>query len=98
MEKLGVLGFVLMENVGRGCVDVLCCEVIFEFVLIFCGVGNNVGDGFVMVCYLVIWGVEVMCVIFVFVNLLFSDVGYNFVIVKKVVCISWYYLELLLVV
>jgi NAD(P)H-hydrate epimerase len=48
---LGVPGVVLMENAGRG-----CCEIIIQElkkrggskVCIFCGTGNNGGDGFVI--------------------------------------------------
>jgi NAD(P)H-hydrate epimerase len=51
INTLGVPGVVLMENAGRG-----CCEVIVEQlkklgssrVCIFCGTGNNGGDGFVI--------------------------------------------------
>ncbi len=49
-KKLGITGAVLMENAGRGCVDIL--EKIFPVrnlkVMIFCGPGNNGGDGFVI--------------------------------------------------
>jgi NAD(P)H-hydrate epimerase len=39
---------VLMENAGRGCADVLCVEGIQGRVVIFCGKGNNGGDGLVL--------------------------------------------------
>jgi hydroxyethylthiazole kinase-like uncharacterized protein yjeF len=48
-SKLGIPDIVLMENAGRGCVDVL--EKYYEpnrlKVLVICGKGNNGGDGFV---------------------------------------------------
>lgn len=53
-KKLGIPGSVLMENAGRGCVNVL--EEYFNLenlaVLIICGKGNNGGDGFVIARHL----------------------------------------------
>lgn len=50
MKKFGIPGIVLMENAGRGCVNIL--EEYFDLddlkVLIICGKGNNGGDGFVI--------------------------------------------------
>lgn len=50
MKNLGISGIVLMENAGRGCVNIL--EEYFQLealkVLIICGKGNNGGDGFVI--------------------------------------------------
>ncbi len=50
IKTLGIPGIVLMENAGRGCVNVL--EEYFNLenlkVLIVCGTGNNGGDGFVI--------------------------------------------------
>lgn len=56
IEVLGVPGAVLMENAGRG-----AAEVIFSLpecmplkrAVIFCGAGNNGGDGFVIARHLV---------------------------------------------
>jgi hydroxyethylthiazole kinase-like uncharacterized protein yjeF len=54
MRTLGIPGTVLMENAGRGCVNVL--EQYFSVenlkVLIICGKGNNGGDGFVIARHL----------------------------------------------
>jgi len=49
-KKLGIPGIVLMENAGRGVAEAI--EVDFgsllgKTILIFCGKGNNGGDGFV---------------------------------------------------
>ncbi len=50
IKTLGIPGTVLMENAGRGCVNIL--EEYFDLenlkVLIVCGTGNNGGDGFVI--------------------------------------------------
>lgn len=49
-KELGIPGTVLMENAGRGCVNIL--EEYFNpenlKVLVMCGTGNNGGDGFVI--------------------------------------------------
>lgn len=54
IKTLGMPGCVLMENAGRGCVNVV--EEYFDpeniAVLIVCGKGNNGGDGFVIARHL----------------------------------------------
>ena len=49
-------GLVLMENAGRGCVDLLEQLGIAGPVGILCGKGNNGGDGFVIARHLTIRG------------------------------------------
>ncbi|MCC7474314.1 MAG: NAD(P)H-hydrate epimerase [Pirellulales bacterium] len=56
IERYGFSGLVLMENAGRGCVDVLERLGIGGTVVIVCGKGNNAGDGFVMARHLAIRG------------------------------------------
>lgn len=58
IEELGMPGLVLMENAGRGCVDVLERVGIDGPVVILCGKGNNAGDGFVIARHLEIRGYE----------------------------------------
>jgi len=58
IEELGIPGLVLMENAGRGCVDVLERLGIGGPVVILCGKGNNAGDGFVIARHLAIRGYE----------------------------------------
>ncbi len=52
-NELGIPGIVLMENAGRGVVDILFSrEATLHTVLILCGKGNNGGDGFVIARHL----------------------------------------------
>lgn len=61
ISKLGIPGTVLMENAGRGCVDVLENYFGVEDIkaLIICGKGNNGGDGLVVARHLHNRGAEV---------------------------------------
>jgi NAD(P)H-hydrate epimerase len=52
IEEYGMTGLVLMENAGRGCVDVLQRLGIDGRIVILCGKGNNAGDGFVIARHL----------------------------------------------
>lgn len=52
-------GLVLMENAGRGCVDLLCQLGCRGPVAIVCGKGNNGGDGFVIARHLDLRGIAV---------------------------------------
>ena len=54
IEEYGMTGLVLMENAGRGCVDVLERLGIGGPVVILCGKGNNAGDGFVIARHLLV--------------------------------------------
>lgn len=64
MEDLGIPGIVLMENAGRGVVDVLKSrDATHRTVLILCGKGNNGGDGFVIARHLEIRGIAVRVVL-----------------------------------
>src|SRR5690242_1376662 len=63
IEEYGMSGLVLMENAGRGCVDVLCqlhCE---GLVAVACGKGNNAGDGFVIARHLDLRSVSVKVIL-----------------------------------
>jgi NAD(P)H-hydrate epimerase len=54
--EYGIASLVLMENAGRGCVDVLESLGIDGPIVILCGKGNNAGDGFVIARHLEIRG------------------------------------------
>jgi NAD(P)H-hydrate epimerase len=58
IEEYGIASLVLMENAGRGCVDVLERLGIDGPVVILCGKGNNAGDGFVIARHLEIRGYD----------------------------------------
>src|SRR5437773_793832 len=59
VEEYGMSGLVLMENAGRGCVEVLLSLGCRGPVAIVCGKGNNAGDGFVIARHLDLAGVDV---------------------------------------
>lgn len=66
IETLGIPGVVLMENAGRGAVEVILGPLGFgdlKRAVIFCGGGNNGGDGFVMARHLVNHGRAVQIVL-----------------------------------
>ncbi|WP_146568146.1 NAD(P)H-hydrate epimerase [Posidoniimonas corsicana] len=56
IHQLGYPGPVLMENAGRGCVDLLARLGIDGPVVVLCGKGNNAGDGFVIARRLALHG------------------------------------------
>jgi NAD(P)H-hydrate epimerase len=66
INDLGIPGAVLMENAGRSCAELIKEELaaISEpKVCIFCGKGNNGGDGYVIARHLINCGFEVKVVL-----------------------------------
>jgi hydroxyethylthiazole kinase-like uncharacterized protein yjeF len=62
IEGVGIPGLELMEKAGKGVAEVakeMLGEVKYKKVAIFCGRGNNGGDGFVVGRYLSQWGADV---------------------------------------
>jgi len=56
IEKVGILGQKLMENAGRGCSKFINDLIAPKSrIALFCGSGNNGGDGFVIARYLQNW-------------------------------------------
>lgn len=66
INELGIPGVVLMENAGRSCAELIkdkLASVTKPKVCIFCGTGNNGGDGYVIARHLLNSGFEVVVVI-----------------------------------
>jgi hydroxyethylthiazole kinase-like uncharacterized protein yjeF len=66
IKEAGVPGVVLMENAGRSCAELIeekLAGVERPKVCIFCGTGNNGGDGYVIARHLLNKGFEVVVVI-----------------------------------
>ncbi len=66
INELGTPGVVLMENAGRSCAELIkerLSDAARPKVCIFCGTGNNGGDGYVIARHLLNSGFEVAVVI-----------------------------------
>jgi NAD(P)H-hydrate epimerase len=66
INELGIPGVVLMENAGRSCAELIkdkLADVTSPRVCIFCGTGNNGGDGYVIARHLLNSGFSVVVVI-----------------------------------
>jgi hydroxyethylthiazole kinase-like uncharacterized protein yjeF len=66
INELGVSGVVLMENAGRSCAELIkekLADVTDAKVCIFCGTGNNGGDGYVIARHLLSSGFKVAVII-----------------------------------
>jgi len=66
INTIGIPGVVLMENAGRSCAELIkekLKDVAAPKVCIFCGTGNNGGDGYVIARHLLNSGFEVVVVI-----------------------------------
>jgi len=64
IERIGIPGIVLMENAGRNAAEHIATFIHrrrAERTFIFCGSGNNGGDGFVIARHLVNRGFSVAC-------------------------------------
>ena len=66
INTLGISGVVLMENAGRSCAELIkdkLKDVAGANVCIFCGTGNNGGDGCVIARHLINHGIQVAVVV-----------------------------------
>jgi NAD(P)H-hydrate epimerase len=66
IEQIGVPGVVLMENAGRSCAELAMRTLAAAAnprVCIFCGVGNNGGDGYVIARHLLNAGIQTRVVL-----------------------------------
>jgi NAD(P)H-hydrate epimerase len=82
ISEYGMTGLVLMENAGRGCVDLLCRQGINGPVVLCCGKGNNGGDGFVIARHLDARGYEVRVLLFCDPDILTGDAAANYNIIQ----------------
>jgi NAD(P)H-hydrate epimerase len=83
IDEFGMSGLVLMENAGRGCVEVLATLGCRGPVGIVCGKGNNAGDGFVMARHLDLRGVAVQVLLLGPPGDLSGDAAANYTIATK---------------
>lgn len=83
IEEYGIPGPVLMENAGRGTVDLLCRMEIDGTVLVLCGRGNNAGDGFVIARHLELRGFRSEVLLCSSPDQLQGDALLNFNILRK---------------
>jgi NAD(P)H-hydrate epimerase len=88
IERLGIPGILLMENAGRGVVDVLLrvdpgLSTASGHVAILCGKGNNAGDGFVIARHLAVRGVPNVVVLLSSPEELAGDARTNYEILAR---------------
>jgi NAD(P)H-hydrate epimerase len=83
IEDFGIPGMVLMENAGRGCVDVLERLGDTGPVVIICGKGNNAGDGFVIARHLTLRGHKCRVLLLADAEELRGDAATNFAVLQK---------------
>jgi NAD(P)H-hydrate epimerase len=83
IEDFGVPGVDLMENAGRGAVDVLMSLGCRGPVIICCGKGNNGGDGFVIARHLDNRGIPVRVWLFARPDELKGDAAINYQITSR---------------
>ena len=83
IDEFGVPGVVLMENAGRGAVEVLRELGVSGRVVLCCGKGNNGGDGFVMARHLDNHRVPVRVLLFARPEELAGDAAVNYAIIAR---------------
>ena len=88
IEEFGISGLVLMENAGRSCAELamqmLGPEPQDKSVAVFCGAGNNGGDGFVIARHLHNRGVGVKVIICADRGKIKGDALANLLIIEKI--------------
>jgi NAD(P)H-hydrate epimerase len=89
IEQFGMTGLVLMENAGRGTVDILGQLAgagpfsRLGRLVVCCGKGNNAGDGFVIARHLDLRGAQVQILLWADPAELTGDAGANYQIVRQ---------------
>lgn len=89
IDQLNMSGLVLMENAGRGCVDVLCRQDAVQGVVVICGAGNNGGDGYVIARHLAIRQIPVRCIQIASAEKLPDDARRNLEIARQIRAIDF---------
>jgi NAD(P)H-hydrate epimerase len=87
IEKFSISGLVLMENASRGVVNAIVSEygvVRGRNIYVFCGKGNNGGDGFALARHLYNLNANVFVFILSEPEKLTGDARRNFEIIKKI--------------
>lgn len=83
IEEFGIPGLVLMENAGRGCVDLLCRLGVAGPVVVCCGKGNNAGDGFVIARHLAVRGLAAKVLLWCRPEQLAGDAAANYAMLVR---------------
>jgi NAD(P)H-hydrate epimerase len=86
IETMGIPGTTLMENAGRSASVIAMLMLGGQanpFVSVFCGAGNNGGDGFVIARHLVNSGIEVQIILCAGREKIQGDARINFVTCQK---------------
>jgi NAD(P)H-hydrate epimerase len=86
INELGIPGVVLMENAGRSCAELIeekLSAIAKPRVCIFCGTGNNGGDGFVIARHLLNRGFPVVVVLCGNLNKIKGDARANLDILEE---------------
>ncbi len=87
IEECGIPAMILMENAGRGCVEILkrkFPDIGSQKVVIFCGKGNNGGDGFVIARHLFNMGSDVLALLIGKISDLKADAKLNAETAQKI--------------
>ncbi len=85
IDELGVPGVVLMENAGRGCAHII--SGMYQgagYAVIFCGPGNNGGDGYVIARHLNLRGIPVRVAVLAERGKITGDADINLRIIEKI--------------
>ena len=81
--EFGIPGVVLMENAGRGVVDLIAELRIDGPVAICCGKGNNAGDGFVIARHLALRGYDPRVLLWGEPDELSGDAAVNYRVIQR---------------
>lgn len=86
IKSAGIPGVVLMENAGRSCAEIIIEQLnksAGRKVCIFCGTGNNGGDGFVIARHLVNAGFEAVIAVLGNITKIKGDAEINYKIASN---------------